>query len=148
LEAGEIFCALTLFTSVKQDLDRRCEQLLATKFNEKCDFEVDDAISKLEKLEIVSKVRTPQLFLSLLLLLLLRIFKPEFFAQICHCFSISSAVKSSNENCPQIDKVFGSPSEKMQDSEGMYTDESLTHANDIIGVTTDELVEKTFVKSK
>jgi len=80
---------LTLFTSVKQDLDRRCEQLLATKFNEKCDFEVDDAISKLEKLEIVSK-----------------------------------------------------------DSEGMYTDESLTHANDIIGVTTDELVEKTLVKSK
>jgi hypothetical protein len=59
LEAGEIFCALTLFTSVKQDLDRRCEHLLATKFNEKCDFEVDDAISKLEKLEIVSKVRTP-----------------------------------------------------------------------------------------
>ncbi len=148
MEAGDICCALTLFTSVKQDLDRRCEQLLATKFNEKCDFEVDDAISKLEKLEIVSKVHTPHLFLILLLLLLLRICKAEFFAQICHCFSISSAVKSSNENCLQIDKVFGSPSENMQDSDGMYTEESLAHANDIIGVTTDELVEKTFVKGK
>jgi hypothetical protein len=83
------FILMTQGKATEEDLDRRCEQLLATKFNEKCDFEVDDAISKLEKLEIVSK-----------------------------------------------------------DSEGMYTDESLTHANDIIGVTTDELVEKTFVKSK
>lgn len=83
------FILMTQGKATEEDLDRRCEHLLATKFNEKCDFEVDDAISKLEKLEIVSK-----------------------------------------------------------DSEGMYTDESLTHANDIIGVTTDELVEKTFVKSK
>jgi hypothetical protein len=77
LEAGDICCALTLFTSVKQDLDRHCEQLLATKFNEKCDFEVDDAISKLEKLEIVSKVRIPPHLFLILLLLLLRICKPE-----------------------------------------------------------------------
>jgi hypothetical protein len=83
------FILMTQGKATEEDLDRRCEQLLATKFNEKCDFEVDDAISKLEKLEIVSK-----------------------------------------------------------DSDGMYTDVSLTHANDIIGVTTDELVEKTFVKSK
>jgi hypothetical protein len=73
------FILMTQGKATEEDLDRRCEQLLATKFNEKCDFEVDDAISKLEKLEIVSKVRTPHLFLILLLLLLLRICKPEFF---------------------------------------------------------------------
>ncbi len=41
---------------LKQELDRRCEQLMASKFGEKCDFDVEDALVKLEKLEIVTKV--------------------------------------------------------------------------------------------
>ena len=41
---------------VKQELDKRCEDLMASKFGEKCDFDVEDALEKLEKLEIITKV--------------------------------------------------------------------------------------------
>lgn len=41
---------------VKQELDKRCEELMATKFGEKCDFDVEDALEKLEKLQIITKV--------------------------------------------------------------------------------------------
>lgn len=42
--------------AVKQELDKRCEELMASKFGEKCDFDVEDALEKLEKLEIITKV--------------------------------------------------------------------------------------------
>uniref|UniRef100_A0A803MZH8 Uncharacterized protein n=1 Tax=Chenopodium quinoa TaxID=63459 RepID=A0A803MZH8_CHEQI len=38
-----------------EDLDRKCEELILEQFNEQCDFDVDDAIDKLEKLGIVYK---------------------------------------------------------------------------------------------
>ncbi|CAL9046593.1 unnamed protein product, partial [Musa banksii] len=37
-------------------LDRQCEELIMEEFNEKCNFEVEDAVKKLEKLGIVSRV--------------------------------------------------------------------------------------------
>ncbi|CAD5180766.1 unnamed protein product [Musa acuminata subsp. malaccensis] len=36
-------------------LDRQCEELIMEEFNEKCNFEVEDAVKKLEKLGIVSR---------------------------------------------------------------------------------------------
>ncbi|VFQ96648.1 unnamed protein product [Cuscuta campestris] len=39
----------------RQGLDQRCEELIKEKFNESCNFDVDDAIQKLEKLGIVYK---------------------------------------------------------------------------------------------
>ncbi|KAH9618800.1 hypothetical protein KSS87_018761 [Heliosperma pusillum] len=41
------------FTS--QDLDRKCEELILEEFKENCNFDVDDAVTKLEKLRLVSK---------------------------------------------------------------------------------------------
>lgn len=38
-----------------QDLDLRCEELIMEEFNERCNFEVDDAVQKLQKLGIVSR---------------------------------------------------------------------------------------------
>lgn len=49
---------ISILLEVKQELDRRCEELMASKFGEKCDFDVEDALVKLEKLEIISKVIT------------------------------------------------------------------------------------------
>lgn len=40
-----------------KDLDLRCEQLIKDEFGESCNFDVDDAVHKLEKLGIVSRVR-------------------------------------------------------------------------------------------
>ncbi|XP_023531168.1 uncharacterized protein LOC111793495 [Cucurbita pepo subsp. pepo] len=37
------------------DLDLRCEELIKEEFGERCNFEVDDAVQKLEKLGIVSR---------------------------------------------------------------------------------------------
>lgn len=39
-----------------KDLDDRCEQLIKEEFGEHCNFDVDDAVYKLEKLGIVSRV--------------------------------------------------------------------------------------------
>ncbi|XP_056687235.1 uncharacterized protein [Spinacia oleracea] len=39
----------------RQDLDQKCEELLSDQFNEKCNFDIDDAIHKLEKLSLVYK---------------------------------------------------------------------------------------------
>ncbi|KMZ60285.1 hypothetical protein ZOSMA_5G01520 [Zostera marina] len=38
-----------------QDLDTRCEELIKDEFKETCDFDVEDAVQKLEKLGIVTK---------------------------------------------------------------------------------------------
>lgn len=35
----------------------RCEELIKEEFGESCNFDVDDAVEKLEKLGIVSRVR-------------------------------------------------------------------------------------------
>ena len=35
----------------------RCEELLTEEFGESCNYDVDDAVDKLEKLGIVSRVR-------------------------------------------------------------------------------------------
>ncbi|KAJ8446002.1 hypothetical protein Cgig2_021834 [Carnegiea gigantea] len=39
----------------REELDRRCEELLRDDFGEDCNFEIDDAIQKLEKLGIVTR---------------------------------------------------------------------------------------------
>ncbi|XVE84250.1 hypothetical protein DITRI_Ditri16bG0155600 [Diplodiscus trichospermus] len=67
----------------KEELDRQCEQLIKEEFGERCNFDVDNAVEKLEKLKIVSR-----------------------------------------------------------DSIGRYNCVGLKRANDIIGVTTEELVLK------
>ncbi|KAF7129712.1 hypothetical protein RHSIM_Rhsim10G0001100 [Rhododendron simsii] len=41
--------------ATQQDLDLRCEELIKDEFGESCNFEVDDAVQKLEKLGIVSR---------------------------------------------------------------------------------------------
>jgi len=41
---------------VYQDLDKWCEELIKEEFGESCNFDVDDAVQKLEKLGIVTKV--------------------------------------------------------------------------------------------
>ena len=41
-----------------QELDEKCELLIKEQFNENCNFDIDDAIHKLEKLGIVYKVKT------------------------------------------------------------------------------------------
>ncbi|CAK9317851.1 unnamed protein product [Citrullus colocynthis] len=38
-----------------EDLDLRCEELIKEEFGEHCNFEVDDAVQKLEKLGIISR---------------------------------------------------------------------------------------------
>ncbi|XP_022641389.1 uncharacterized protein LOC106767374 [Vigna radiata var. radiata] len=40
----------------RQDLDKWCEELIKEEFGESCNFDVDDAVQKLEKLGIVTKV--------------------------------------------------------------------------------------------
>lgn len=49
------FVLMSQGKATDEELDRRCEQLMASKFGEKCDFDVEDALIKLEKLEIVTK---------------------------------------------------------------------------------------------
>ncbi|PSS18255.1 Chromosome partition protein like [Actinidia chinensis var. chinensis] len=41
--------------ATRQDLDLRCEELIKEEFDERCNFEVDDAVQKLEKMGIVSR---------------------------------------------------------------------------------------------
>ncbi|KAL6533558.1 hypothetical protein OROMI_027670 [Orobanche minor] len=38
-----------------EDLDQQCEELIREEFGERCNFDVDDAVYKLEKLGIVSR---------------------------------------------------------------------------------------------
>lgn len=45
-----------LYLSSFQDLDSRCEQLIKEEFGMECNFDVVDAVKKLEKLGIVSRV--------------------------------------------------------------------------------------------
>jgi len=42
---------------MNQDLDQWCEELIKEEFGEDCNFDVDDAVDKLEKLGIVTRVR-------------------------------------------------------------------------------------------
>ncbi|GAB2225930.1 hypothetical protein Droror1_Dr00021707 [Drosera rotundifolia] len=39
----------------RKDLDKRCEEIIQHQFNESCDFDIIDAIQKLEKLGIVTR---------------------------------------------------------------------------------------------
>ncbi|KAJ4729564.1 Aminopeptidase [Melia azedarach] len=41
--------------ATRQDLDLQCEELIKEEFGESCNFDVDDAVQKLEKLGIVSR---------------------------------------------------------------------------------------------
>lgn len=41
--------------ATREDLDLLCEELIREEFGESCNFEVDDAVQKLEKLGIVSR---------------------------------------------------------------------------------------------
>ncbi|CAI9777224.1 unnamed protein product [Fraxinus pennsylvanica] len=41
--------------ATREDLDHRCEDLIQDEFGEQCNFDVDDAVYKLEKLGIVSR---------------------------------------------------------------------------------------------
>ncbi|THG19747.1 hypothetical protein TEA_008301 [Camellia sinensis var. sinensis] len=41
--------------ATRQDLDMQCEELIKEEFGEKCNFDVDDAVQKLEKLGIVAR---------------------------------------------------------------------------------------------
>jgi len=41
---------------VMKDLDIRCEELIKEEFDARCNFDVDDAVGKLEKLGIVGRV--------------------------------------------------------------------------------------------
>ncbi|KAI8533345.1 hypothetical protein RHMOL_Rhmol10G0001600 [Rhododendron molle] len=41
--------------ATQQDLDLHCEELIKDEFGKSCNFEVDDAVQKLEKLGIVSR---------------------------------------------------------------------------------------------
>lgn len=49
------FVLMSQGKATDQELDRRCEELMTTKFGEKCDFDVHDALVKLEKLDIITK---------------------------------------------------------------------------------------------
>ncbi|XP_023528252.1 uncharacterized protein LOC111791222 isoform X2 [Cucurbita pepo subsp. pepo] len=69
--------------ATKQELDRRCEELIQVQFDQSCNFEVDDAVHKLEKLGIL-----------------------------------------------------------IRDADGAYSCVDLRSANDIIGITTEEIVNK------
>lgn len=42
----------------QQELDMRCEELIQRQFDQSCNFDVDDAVHKLEKLGIVVQVRS------------------------------------------------------------------------------------------
>ena len=44
---------LLLCDNLEQDLDSRCEELIKEEFGEDCNFDVDDAVQKLEKLGIL-----------------------------------------------------------------------------------------------
>lgn len=48
---------------MNQDLDQWCEELIKEEFGEECNFDVDDAVHKLEKFGIVSRVRFPKILL-------------------------------------------------------------------------------------
>lgn len=69
--------------ATKQELDMRCEELIQVQFDQSCNFEVDDAVHKLEKLGIL-----------------------------------------------------------IRDADGAYSCVDLRSANDIIGITTEEIVNK------
>ncbi|XP_018718220.2 uncharacterized protein LOC104419098 [Eucalyptus grandis] len=43
--------------ATKRDLDIRCEELIKEQFHASCNFDVDDAVDKLEKLGIVSRLQ-------------------------------------------------------------------------------------------
>lgn len=49
------FVLMSQGKATEEELDRRCEELMASKFGEECDFDVEDALVKLEKLDIISR---------------------------------------------------------------------------------------------
>jgi hypothetical protein len=50
------------FFCSNQDLDLRCEELIKDEFGAECNFDVHDAIQKLEKLSIVHRVHLSHFF--------------------------------------------------------------------------------------
>ncbi|KAL9662579.1 hypothetical protein QQ045_027412 [Rhodiola kirilowii] len=58
-EVKEVIVAYYVLTeqgkATRKELDSRCEELIKSQFNESCNFDVDDAVRKLEKLGIVSQ---------------------------------------------------------------------------------------------
>jgi hypothetical protein len=48
-----------------QDLDLRCEELIKEEFGAECNFDVNDAVKKLEKLGIVHRVNLNHFILML-----------------------------------------------------------------------------------
>jgi hypothetical protein len=58
---NEWLAHIAVFHSPFQDLDLRCEQLIKEEFGVECNFDVVDAVKKLEKLGIVSRVSTLQI---------------------------------------------------------------------------------------
>eukprot|EP00250_Pteridium_aquilinum_P012831 c20971_g1_i1 orf=147-1628(+) len=49
------FVMISQGRATKEDLDRRCEELMLEEFQEKFDFEVDDAVTKMERLGILTR---------------------------------------------------------------------------------------------
>ena len=45
-----------LYDILEYDLDLRCEELIKEEFKEECNFDVDDAVQKLERLGIIARV--------------------------------------------------------------------------------------------
>lgn len=48
----------------KEDLDMQSEAFIKEEFNESCNFDVNDAVKKLEKLGLVSRVSSFNIHLS------------------------------------------------------------------------------------
>ncbi|CAN6485632.1 unnamed protein product [Victoria cruziana] len=48
--------------ATKEELDKRCEELMESEFGLKCNFEVDDAVQKLEKLGIIGRDSVGRVF--------------------------------------------------------------------------------------
>lgn len=58
-EAKEViisfFVLMEQCKAARQDLDKRCEELIKQEFGMRCNFDVHDAVQKLEKLGIVTQ---------------------------------------------------------------------------------------------
>lgn len=70
---------------MNQELDQWCEELIREEFGESCNFDVDDAVKKLEKFGIVTKVRFPsKVTMSLVKYIIWQRFHDLFDTLSCH----------------------------------------------------------------
>ncbi|CAK7348124.1 unnamed protein product [Dovyalis caffra] len=104
--------------ATRQDLDLRCEELIKEEFGESCNFDVDDAVEKLEKLGIVARTS-----------------KKDQLDEQAFLHHLNKLLKASVTQVFQ----FVVPA---KDSLGRYFCVGLKRANEIIGTTTEELVLK------